>query len=145
MHKSLAEQDFTEVAKCFTVCSSSFPSLGNVCAGTQLVGRWEPSRFLLVPSPFVFVYFVYCSNLALHSSEADKVHMWWITITKCFVFVAVSFVAAVRSGVAMSKNTDLRIVVNGLGLLVPIPDRLAGSIYDFGFFVIISKTLIYQV
>lgn len=42
-------------------------------------------------------------------------------ITKLLVFVLVWFVAPAREGIFISKTTDPRIVVEGLGVLVPMP------------------------
>lgn len=55
------------------------------------------------------------------------------------MFSAISLVAAIRYGVFMSLIADLRIVVDTLGVLVPMPDRIACLIDDLGLFTIIIR------
>lgn len=69
----------------------------------------------------------------LYGYDAEKAHVWKIAITKCFVFVLASFVAAARDSFFMSKNADQCIVSDGLGMLVPMPDRMASWTDDLGF------------
>lgn len=99
---------------------------------------WDPNHFLLVPLPSVFTNY---SGLMLWGSEAEKAQVWRISITYLLVFVLVSFVSGVRYGVILSKTADLPMVSVGLGVLVPIIDRLAGWIINLNFFPIICKTL----
>lgn len=55
-------------------------------------------------------------------------------------FAADSLVPAASHGSFMSKTADLRIVADGLGMLVPMLDRLAPWIDDSRFSLIISRT-----
>lgn len=98
---------------------------------------WEPSRLHLVPSPSVFACY---SNLELNSSEADNGHTWRISTTHFLIFLAVLFIAADHDCVSMSKTTDLKIVTDGLGELVPMLDLLPCWIDVLSFFAIFCKT-----
>lgn len=53
---------------------------------------------------------------------------------------AFSFFAAARDEFFMSKTASLHIVRDGLGVLVPMPDGLARSNYNLGFFPIVLGT-----
>lgn len=55
-------------------------------------------------------------------------------------FVLASFVAAACDKFFMSKKYYLRIVVDDLGMLVPMSHRLTRWIYDWGSFQIILQT-----
>lgn len=56
------------------------------------------------------------------------------------VFALGSFVPTACDGVLMSKTTDMRIVADGSGVLVPVPDRLARWTYDLSIFSIVCET-----
>lgn len=58
---------------------------------------------------------------------------------RVFVFAIFSFVATTANRVLMSRTTDPRIVADGLGVLIPMPDRLVCSIDDLGLFPINYK------
>lgn len=90
----------------------------------------------LVPLPSVFAYY---SSLTLCVFEADKAHKWRTVITQLLTFALVSLVAAACDCVFMSKTADFRIVVDGLGVLVPIPERLDRWIADAGIFSIVRR------
>lgn len=69
----------------------------------------------------------------LYSSEAVEVHTWRIKITEFPVFPLISFVANACEYVFMSKTTDPCIVMEGFGVLVPIPERPVRCITDLGY------------
>lgn len=75
----------------------------------------------------------------LFGSEADKAYVFLIMITELLVFALVSFLAAARDSVFMSKAAESRVVADGPGVLVPIPDRLAHHINDLRSFPIVCK------
>lgn len=84
---------------------------------------------------------MYYFGLVLHSSNADKVHLWRSAIREFLAFSLIFFVVAAREGFFVSKTSDLQIFVERLGVLVPVPDRLAFRMNDLGFFAIICKTI----
>lgn len=81
----------------------------------------------------------------LCASEADKKHILYIAIMELLFFALDSFVFAARDGVSMSRTADPRITSNGLGVLVPMSDRLAPCIDDLPLFKIVHKTNFYPV
>lgn len=97
---------------------------------------WDPICLFLGSSPSVSTYY---SGLLLLGTKAEKADLWRITITELQVFVLIWFIAAAREGIFRLKKAGLGIVAEGLGLLIPMPDRLARYITDFGFFGIIYK------
>lgn len=66
--------------------------------------------------------------------------IWWIVIMSFLVFALFSFAAVTCNGIFMSKTADWRVVADGLGVLMPKLDSLAGWIDDQGFFPIVRKT-----
>lgn len=78
-------------------------------------------------------------GLTLRGSDAGNGLVWRIEITELLVFALVSLVAAARDGVFILNTADLRIVADGLGVLVQIPDRPSRWIDDLGFFPIVFK------
>lgn len=92
---------------------------------------------LLLPSPSIFAYY---SGLMLRGPESYKAHIWPIAVTEFSIFGLVSLVAAIRNGAFMSKMAGLRIVADGVRVLIPMPGCLAGWIDDLGFSLIVCKT-----
>lgn len=76
----------------------------------------------------------------LDGSESDTELIWRISITDFLVLTHVSFVAAAYNGVFMSKTSNFRIVAEGLGALVPLPDLSARWIDSLRFFPTVHKT-----
>lgn len=91
---------------------------------------------LLRPPPSVLAYY---SGLMLRGSEDDKARLGRTVIMAFLGFVLVSFFTAAHDGVFMSKTRDLCTVVDGLRLLVPMPERFAGLNIDLGLFSMIFK------
>lgn len=92
---------------------------------------WEPSRPLLVPSPYFSAYY---SGLLLHSSTGYKGLLWQISTKKFLVPALISFVAVFHKYVLNARTADQRIIAEGLGVLLPMLARLARWITDIGFF-----------
>lgn len=76
----------------------------------------EPNRLLLMPLPFIFLYYCY---LVWHESEADNVDVSRITVPKFLGFALFSSVSRAGNGVFRSKTADPNIVVDGLGFYIP--------------------------
>lgn len=55
------------------------------------------------PSPSVVAYH---SDSILLGSDSDQEHVWREAIIEVFVFTVVSFIAAARDGIFMSKTVD---------------------------------------
>lgn len=75
----------------------------------------------------------------LCGAEADKACIWRIGIIEFQSFALVSFVSTTRDGFLMSNTADQPIFPNGLGVLMPMSDRLARWIGSLGFFPIVCE------
>lgn len=85
----------------------------------------------MVPFSSVFAYY---SGVMLGGSDSDRANVWWVAITEFFVFALIPFIAGACYGVLMSRMADRRIVADGYGVLVPVPDSLAHWFDDLGSF-----------
>lgn len=83
---------------------------------------WEQSSLIMVPSLFIFACY---SGQTLYGSEAEKPHISLIEIMKFLVSNLVSLVTAAHNGFSISKTADMRIVADGVKVLVQAHDRLA--------------------
>lgn len=72
-------------------------------------------------------------------------NLWRISIPEFLVSALKAFFAAVRERVFILKTADSHISAEVLGVLVPVPHRLACSIIDLHFFPIIRKMGLGQV
>lgn len=76
----------------------------------------------------------------LCGSRVEKAHVWRIMIMGFLFFVLFSFFAGDRDGVFM-RGLPIRVsLVDGLKVLVLMPDRLRCWIDDWGLFSIVRKT-----
>lgn len=62
--------------------------------------------------------FAYYSNVILLCSNSDQAHIWQFAFTEFLILVVVSFIAAARDGVFMSKIGDPRIAEEGCGVFL---------------------------
>lgn len=86
----------------------------------------------------VFLHVILRSNLLL--TETDKAHVWQLAFVEFLLFSLFSSVAIACDGLFMSKTADLLIVGSGLGVSLPMLDRLVRWINDLGFFSLVCKT-----
>lgn len=103
--------------------------------------KYEPSRFLLCPSPSVYAYHSFES---LHGSEAEKSLVSAIAVSEFIVIATMCFLRCARDGVDfVSRAFDPRIrtgLDNRLGILTPLPKDLRGLIMSFNVFHIVRAS-----
>lgn len=104
-----------------------------------MVSGLKLSLALLVRLPSVFECYY---GLILCTFEAEKIHMGQTAVAKPLVFVLVLFVIPAPDDVSLISTAGFCIIANGLGALVPTPDRLTRWIDNLHFFPIGCKTLL---
>lgn len=92
---------------------------------------------MLVRFPFVFAYFL---GLMLRGAEADEAYVRQIAITELLVSELFLSLPGACNGASMSKKPDVGIVADGFGVLIMLPDRLAGRITDKSVCSVTCKT-----